>query len=201
MKNCEKCGKKHDGSYGSGRFCCRKCANSYSRKSDKGGTKVVKCVDCGKEIEVNKRTDPKKAKCVKCNPKERKRTKKPDNYCNNCGKIIKRKDQICCSVKCSNEYRKKKIFEKIEKSNGIGCEIRRIKEYLISRNGHKCSICNNTKWMEKPIPLVIDHINGRANDNRLENLRLVCNNCDAQLPTYKSKNKNSDRKRRVGRAG
>lgn len=47
------------------------------------------------------------------------------------------------------------------------------------------------------IPLVIDHINGRSSDNRLENLRLVCGNCDMLLPTYKSKNKNSDRKYRT----
>jgi hypothetical protein len=28
------------------------------------------------------------------------------------------------------------------------------------------------------------------------NLRLVCHNCDSQLDTYKSKNKNSARKKR-----
>ena len=39
----------------------------------------------------------------------------------------------------------------------------------------------------------MDHINGRASDNRRENLRLICPNCDSQLPTYKSRNKNSDR--------
>ena len=27
---CEKCGKEHDGSYGSGRFCCQACARSFS---------------------------------------------------------------------------------------------------------------------------------------------------------------------------
>ena len=26
---CEKCGKEHDGSFGSGRFCSRSCANSH----------------------------------------------------------------------------------------------------------------------------------------------------------------------------
>lgn len=51
-------------------------------------------------------------------------------------------------------------------------------------------------WMNKPIPLVLDHINGDGLDDRLENLRLVCCNCDAQLPTYKSKNKHSTRKYR-----
>ena len=29
MLNCEKCGKEHDGSIGSGRFCSRSCANSH----------------------------------------------------------------------------------------------------------------------------------------------------------------------------
>lgn len=37
--------------------------------------------------------------------------------------------------------------------------------------------------------LILDHINGINNDNRLENLRIVCPNCDATLDTYKSKNK------------
>ena len=30
MKKCEYCGKEHDGSYGSGRFCSSKCARKYS---------------------------------------------------------------------------------------------------------------------------------------------------------------------------
>ena len=72
------------------------------------------------------------------------------------------------------------------------------KKYIIETRGHKCEICGLELWMNQHIPLVLDHINGRANDDRLENLRLVCCNCDAQLPTYKSKNKNSDRKKRKG---
>ena len=28
---CEFCGKEHDGSYGSGRFCCQSCASKYSQ--------------------------------------------------------------------------------------------------------------------------------------------------------------------------
>ena len=31
---CENCGKEHDGTYGSGRFCCSKCARSFSTKND-----------------------------------------------------------------------------------------------------------------------------------------------------------------------
>lgn len=39
------------------------------------------------------------------------------------------------------------------------------------------------------MPLILDHVNGINNDNRIENLRFVCSNCDSQLHTYKSKNR------------
>lgn len=52
----------------------------------------------------------------------------------------------------------------------------------------KCEICGLSEWNGKPIPLELDHINGRRDDNRLENLRLVCPNCHAQTPTYRGRN-------------
>jgi len=48
--------------------------------------------------------------------------------------------------------------------------------------GRKCAICGIDKWRGQPVPVVMDHINGNADDNRLVNLRLVCANCDALLP-------------------
>ena len=38
-------------------------------------------------------------------------------------------------------------------------------------------------WQGKPLTLILDHINGKNNDDRLENLRWVCPNCNRQLPT------------------
>ena len=63
------------------------------------------------------------------------------------------------------------------------------KRYLIHHNGNKCSICGTEEWQGKDVPLVCDHIDGDSTNNNIENFRLVCANCDAQLPTYKSKNK------------
>lgn len=53
-------------------------------------------------------------------------------------------------------------------------------------------------WPTRP-PLVLDHIDGNASNWNENNLRLVCGNCDMQLPTYKSKNRNSARKKRAGK--
>ena len=39
------------------------------------------------------------------------------------------------------------------------------------------------KWNGKPLPLILDHESGNNRDNRARNLRFLCPNCDAQLPT------------------
>jgi ribosomal protein L44E len=68
----------------------------------------------------------------------------------------------------------------------------KLKERIIKQKliPYKCDVCdNNAIWQNKPMTLILDHINGINNDNRIENLRFVCSNCDSQLPTYKSRNR------------
>ncbi|MSO41100.1 MAG: hypothetical protein EXQ70_04275 [Solirubrobacterales bacterium] len=39
-------------------------------------------------------------------------------------------------------------------------------------------------WRGSRIGLILDHVNGVRDDNRLENLRIVCPNCAATLETH-----------------
>ena len=55
---------------------------------------------------------------------------------------------------------------------------------------YKCSICGQEPiWTGKELTLILDHINGIHNDDRLENLHWVCPNCNYQLDTTNGKNK------------
>ena len=45
----------------------------------------------------------------------------------------------------------------------------------------------------KQCPTIDITTNSLASDNEIENFRLVCCNCDAQLPTFKSKNRGNGR--------
>jgi hypothetical protein len=38
-------------------------------------------------------------------------------------------------------------------------------------------------WDGKPLPLILDHINGNNRDNSPKNLRYLCPNCESQLLT------------------
>lgn len=66
-----------------------------------------------------------------------------------------------------------------------------IRRFVLKNNliPYKCSCCGNEgEWLNKPLSLQLDHINGNCSDHRLENLRWLCPNCHVQTSTHGSKN-------------
>lgn len=54
---------------------------------------------------------------------------------------------------------------------------------------NECALCGQgPTWKGNPLSLRLDHKNGIFDDSRLGNLRMVCPNCDSQLPTFCARN-------------
>jgi hypothetical protein len=124
-----------------------------------------------------------------------------ESNCLNCGKsfvVYRSKKNKYCSNKCHHEKKHKELYEKFLLGDEIfqranyNCYI--FKSDILEEQKNLCLICGNkNEWNGKKIVFILDHIDGDASNNKRENLRLVCPNCDSQLDTYKSKNKNSTR--------
>jgi hypothetical protein len=63
---------------------------------------------------------------------------------------------------------------------------RLIKEKILE---YKCVKCKNEgNWLNQVLNLQLHHCNGIRNDNRLENLQLLCPNCHSQTDTFSGRN-------------
>lgn len=137
----------------------------------------------------------------KVNPKETfNRGNVYKRICENCGKeftLYPHQKTRFCSIECSTDYKvKSKYADYINnpyKYTGQNC-MQWVKKHILKEQNNKCAICGiENIWNNKKLVFILDHIDGHSNNNNRNNLRLVCPNCDSQLDTYKSKNKNSDR--------
>lgn len=124
--------------------------------------------------------------------------------CKNCNNPIGFKNwkkQQFCNKKCEGEYKSKQKYLDYLENNEKYCKasyaLRAIKPHILKEQNNRCAICGNENiWNNKIIIFILDHIDGDASNNKRKNIRLICPNCDSQLETYKSKNKNSARKER-----
>lgn len=89
-------------------------------------------------------------------------------------------------VKCKQRRTKQEIFKKDSKVDQSTLRRRYFSEGITP---YVCSICGQKPiWQNQKMTLILDHINGVNNDNRIENLRWVCPNCNSQLPTTGGRN-------------
>ena len=97
---------------------------------------------------------------------------------NNIRRAFYCRDNNLRTTKIPHEF----LFTKNSNYNRDNLKRRIIAEELIS---YICAICHaEPYWKNKQLVLVLDHINGINNDNRLENLRFLCPNCNSQTETF-----------------
>lgn len=78
------------------------------------------------------------------------------------------------------------LIENSTYSNRTKLKEKLYKYGLKERNCEECG--QGEEWRGKKMSLILDHINGINDDNRIGNLRIVCPNCNATLPTHCGKN-------------
>lgn len=122
--------------------------------------------------------------------------------CKICNKPLSRGNQSGYCQICLIQHRREEKIQLWLTTGQTGMKVDTtirgvIREYILKEQQHKCAICNIPDiWNNKELHFILDHIDGDAANSSRENLRLICPNCDSQLPTFKSKNKNSARNAR-----
>lgn len=79
-----------------------------------------------------------------------------------------------------NKGKEIKNFDGLQKPGSI-------KKRLINELGHKCVKCENTTWLNQPITLELEHIDGNNRNNNKDNLTLLCPNCHSQTSTWRNR--------------
>lgn len=156
MAICEQCSKEHDGSFGSGRFCCRSCSNKWvalhqsdeakARKVEKGKGNLRRIGGFTQEAR---------------------------------SKGAQRSNEV-------RREKRKIWLDEVLSGSRVPDHTSHMTDWLISfgYKESKCESCNLSLWLGKDIPLELHHVDGNRSNWKLSNLQILCPNCHAMTDNY-----------------
>lgn len=169
--NCEKCGKEHDGSFGSGRFCSSYCARSFATQVNKDARRLAQSIAAKNSLKVKAIAEARRGKTL------------DEQY----GPEVHKKLKETYLLKQKNKYGQNYPFE-------YGSFSGAAREQLL-KELNCCRRCGISSWNGDSINLELHHIDGDSQNNKKDNLTLLCPNCHSQTENFRSKNHN--KKKRV----
>lgn len=195
--NCEYCGIEIERSPSQVKraahtTCSKECARELTKKLT---LETRECLHCKTSFEA-KKGDPKKfcnQSCSASYNNSRKTSKYAGKICQHCNKEYQSANPKFCSHKCATDNVAKKSMEQYVTTWTAAPQSSLPKKYIIATKGYKCEVCGISDWQGKPISLQLDHIDGNADNNHEDNLRLLCPNCHSQTDTFGAKNKGNGR--------
>jgi len=161
---CEYCKETHSGEYGSGRFCCKKCASAFSTFS--------------KREEINLKVSE---KLIGKSPSNKGKKQSQEHIEKRLSAINEEtRNRISEKVKKKREnLYLSKMFEDLSS----GQKRRRVFE----EQNFKCHNCGIDKWLYQPIKLELEHKDGNTNNNDRNNLEGLCPNCHSFTMTWRKR--------------
>jgi hypothetical protein len=132
--------------------------------------------------------------------------KKPRGSClNRCGASLNQNADQYCSFYCMHAHRYACRARTFILQGGINGHVpgQFLARVLRDIYGERCARCG---WAQRhvktgKVPVEVEHVDGNWENNRLDNLTLLCPNCHALTPTFRALNWGRGRAHRLGGRG
>lgn len=164
---------------------------------------MFKCITCKKEFESQRALNAHQVahKDGKRYSVSRSTGNVKTFICSWCGTEKRCKGSSYKNKYCSNSCQRADVTEKKKLAwLNEGKDWSGKKEYLLTEVGRKCEECGQGEvWNGKPLTLQLDHIDGDSDNNRRDNLRILCPHCHTQTETYGNAGKGSRYKKNTKR--
>lgn len=217
MVNCEKCGTAFKPQKGLKRYCSLQCRNSRSFSAEAVNQKRQKAISAHKRGAYSFRKtqliDSDELCSYGCGELAKYRLGVKQVACckdasNKCPAIRQKNTAGLKNAYTTGIRERKTGFspEASERGRRTFVEILKQKPFsewgkilkkktIFEEQGGKCRKCGLSEWLEQPITLELEHIDGNRSNNDRWNLELLCPNCHSQTSTYKGRNNKTAKKR------